>query len=103
MSLVINRNTEVGADIQMEPIRRTICNLKRDIDRVFLASEQKGTQIYLVQAPTEKECYCLKVSGNKLEIQAGDELGFIYGIYEVSRSILGISNFWFWNDQQVTP
>lgn len=103
MSLVINKNTEVRTDIQIESVRRAICNLKRDIDRVFLESQEEGTQICLVQVPQETECYCLKVSENKLEIQAGDELGFIYGIYEVSRSILGISNFWFWNDQKVTP
>lgn len=103
MGLIINRNVEIRTDIQTEPIKRAIDNLKRDLDKVFLASEKKGAQICLVERPSEIECYCLRVSGNKLEIQAGDELGFIYGIYEVSRSILGISNFWFWNDQKVAP
>lgn len=103
MGFIINRNIEIRTDIQTEAIRRAICNLKRDINRVFLESEKKGTQICLVEVPSKMECYCLKVLGNKLEIRAGDELGFIYGIYEVSRSILGISNFWFWNDQRVIP
>jgi hypothetical protein len=47
----------------------------------------------------EPECYLLKVEDGVLKILASDELGMIYGIYEVSRSLLGVQNFWFWNDQ----
>lgn len=101
MSLIINRNTEIKSDIKTEPIRRAILNLKRDRDSVFLSSEQKGAQIVLVRVCIERECYCLKVIDDVLQIQADDELGFIYGIYEVSRSIFGINNFWFWNDQRI--
>ena len=32
-----------------------------------------------------------------------DDLGFIYGLYEVSRSVLGVNEFWFWNDQEFVP
>lgn len=34
-----------------------------------------------------------------MEIAAGDELGLIYGLYRLSRDILGVQPFWFWNDQ----
>ncbi|MGN1141572.1 MAG: glycosyl hydrolase 115 family protein [Oliverpabstia sp.] len=49
------------------------------------------------------ECYCIQGKDGNLEIHAADELGFVYGIYEVSRRILGIREFWFWNDQKIIP
>jgi hypothetical protein len=36
-----------------------------------------------------------------VEIQASDELGFIYGIYEISRRFLRIKPFWFWMDEDI--
>ena len=55
MGFIINRNIEIKADIQTEAIRRAICNLKRDINRVFLESEKKGTQICLVEVPSKTD------------------------------------------------
>ena len=38
-----------------------------------------------------------------LAVYAGDDLGFVYGIYHISRVLLGVTDFWFWNDQRFTP
>ena len=35
-------------------------------------------------------------------LTATDTLGFVYGLFEVSRRILGVQPFWFWNDQKFT-
>ena len=68
MGFIINRNIEIKADIQTEAIRRAICNLKRDINRVFLESEKKGTQICLVEVPSKTECYRLTWYFNKTDL-----------------------------------
>ncbi len=36
-----------------------------------------------------------------MTIKASDDLGFIYGIYEISRRFLDIQPLWFWNDQKI--
>ena len=33
-----------------------------------------------------------------LTIAAGDDLGFIYGLYHISRALLGVPDLWFWMD-----
>ena len=38
---------------------------------------------------------------DRLILYASDDLGFIYGIYKISREFLGILPFWFWNDQVI--
>ncbi len=39
-------------------------------------------------------------SENRLVISASDDLGLIYGIYHISKTFLGVNEFWFWNEQQ---
>ena len=41
--------------------------------------------------------------GGALILTAGDDLGFVYGLYEISRRFLGVLPFWFWNDQPFAP
>ena len=102
MAVIINRNTHVeGAGTPA--VYRAVAALRRDMGKVFKESNQAGTVIRLVKKQIKREQFCLKAADGKLEIQAGDELGFIYGIYEVSRSLLGVTDFWFWNDQRFVP
>lgn len=37
-----------------------------------------------------------------LLLSAADDLGFVYGLFEISRRFLGVQPFWFWNDQPFT-
>lgn len=81
-------------------------NIKRDLDKVFKKNGRSGGNIVLwdVSAADGQslppECFCLSVSDGQLLVCAADDLGFIYGLYEISRSLLGVRDFWFWNDQR---
>ncbi len=76
-------------------------HLKRDMGFVLARTDEEGGgRIVLEYGRMERECYELRVCGEELRILAGDELGFVYGIYGVSREILGVHDFWFWNDQR---
>jgi hypothetical protein len=80
-------------------VDRTIQTIKRDMESVFIPNDTPGSAIVLRYEKQERECFCLENKADTLEIRAGDPLGFIYGLYEVSRTFLGILPFWFWNDQ----
>ena len=81
-------------------------NLKRDMSRVLCPGEDQmtgggvnGTPIRLVNAELPPEMWELELKKGELLLKAGSPLGFVYGIYEISRSFLGVQPFWFWNDQ----
>lgn len=101
--LSITYNTTIVMSQQLpEPVGRAVHALQRDIRKACLPSEQSGAKIRLVWEEREPESYRLAAS-HELELYASDALGFVYGIYEISRSLLGITNFWFWNDQKIIP
>lgn len=100
MSIKINRNSRIITNQISVPIAKALQSLKRDLHKASGITDEKGADICLVtEAGQKAECFLLEAKENLLEIQAGDELGFIYGIYAVSRQILGVHDFWFWNDQ----
>ncbi len=47
-----------------------------------------------------REAYLILVTEDEIQIKAEGELGFVYGLLEISRRFLGFSPFWFWMDQQ---
>lgn len=98
--MIINRSTEITGNMT-ESIQAAAAGLLRDIEKVFLTCDLEGGTIELVRKEQKAECFCLKSEGNRLKLYASDDLGFIYGIYEISRTWLGIGDFWFWNDQAV--
>lgn len=100
---ILNGNTVIKFNIESIPVNHAIASLQRDICKTCLSNETVGGEINLVNDRQEKECFLLCVKEDKLEIHAGDTLGFVYGLYEISRSILGINDFWFWNDQHIVP
>ena len=104
MKAIINGNTQIvcaqTSETEAPAVRHAAEHLRRDIQKVFYETKKAGCQIILEEGKTEKECFCIFVKENDLIIQALDELGFIYGIYEVSRRFLGVHAFWFWNDQE---
>lgn len=98
----INRNTVIISDYISGPVAKATANLKRDLEKSCFVSEEKGMDIRLVMdKEQEEECFLLSVDKSRLKICANDELGFIYGVYAVSREILGIHDLWFWNDQRI--
>ena len=100
MAIRINRNTRIKGT-ESKAVIIAAENLARDISCVFRETKMEGAGIYLKRETHKPECFSLQVSEGSLEVRASDELGFIYGLYEISRSILGISDFWFWNDQPI--
>ncbi len=86
---------------QGEPVRRAAQSLLRDIKKSCLPGNTSGTDILLQRKALAPEQYVLRMERDGLHLYAGDELGFVYGLYAISEEILGVSPLWFWNDQKV--
>ncbi len=102
MGIKINYHTTVSG-IKTGPVQKAADCFMRDLKKVFLHTDEPGAEIRLVEGRQEAEGYLIQVRNGHLEIQASDDLGFIYGLYEISRSVLGVNEFWFWNDQEFVP
>ena len=92
MTLNLNYNTSIIYEQSNRAVEKAIENLKRDFSKTCIMTEKKGNDIVLIEIYTSDE---------KLVICAYDSLGFVYGLYHVSKDILGIQPFWFWNDQKI--
>lgn len=96
--------SSVSESLRTAAVETAVRTLERDMGFVLSNSEQEGIPIRLTEwtkeQKGEEECYELAAFGGALEIRAGDERGFVYGIYRVSHDILGVQEFWFWNDQK---
>lgn len=102
MELAFNRNIKIVSEISQAAVHHALENLKRDIENTCKITEHPGLELVLEQEALDNECFLLIADKekNQLRLSAGSELGFVYGIYEISRGILGVKNFWFWNDQK---
>lgn len=102
MSVFLTINSEIKTEIADAAVNRTIQILKRDLQECCVPSEKEGCMIYLYKKELPQEMFVLECNEteNQLTIAAADTLGFVYGLYEISRTILGVKNFWFWNDQK---
>ena len=106
MDILLNGNTDIigielpGRNVQLEAVRRAAAALRRDMGQVFALADRKGADICLMEEAMEQEQFFLQGRDGRLELHAGDTLGFIYGIYEISRVFLEIPDFWFWMDYE---
>ncbi len=74
--------------------------LERDIKNTCINTKMQGLLIALnYNESIKKECFLICIKEDCLVISASDDLGFIYGIYHISKNFLGVNEFWFWNEQ----
>ncbi|MEG0565091.1 MAG: glycosyl hydrolase 115 family protein, partial [Hungatella sp.] len=100
--ITINSKIDVSGlakETLSKPVEAALKTLKRDFGFVLCDSERDGIPICLKERAMPMECYELVYCDGAFSLFAGDERGFIYGIYRISREILGVLEFWFWNDQ----
>ncbi len=111
MQIIINSNTKIKSEMSSNPVQHAISDLNRDIDRLCKKTDNVGSAIELEKVKEIWEHGCFRITTRlvskeqnenyvgKMVIQAVDELGFVYGLYHISKVVLGVHEFWFWNDQ----
>ncbi|BDR52600.1 hypothetical protein KIM372_05070 [Bombiscardovia nodaiensis] len=99
MPIIIRSTTKCLAPNASPAVRFAIEDLHRDLHRTLEPSQSEGASIELVQQQMAAESYLVSVQHDSLKLRAGDDFGFIYGLYAISRELLGVHDLWFWNDQ----
>lgn len=96
----IKVKTEIA---EQKSVKKAIQNFYRDLKKACLFTEETGAEVWLVEEACQEEGYRIKIKDGHLEINAQDDLGFIFALYALSKDVLGILEFWFWNDQKIIP
>ena len=96
---MITRESRILGVPSSGPVRRAAEALRRDIRATCAPEARHGLAIRLVQSAMPPEQYCLSREGEEIRLSAGDDLGFVYGLYRISSDLLGVAPFWFWMDQ----
>lgn len=98
--MLLNRNTIFPAAVTAKPVQYALGALRRDFDRIFAATAAPGGRLLLtINHTLAAEQYTLTAGTDTLLLSASDDLGFVYGLFEISCRFLGVQPFWFWNDQ----
>lgn len=111
--MIISKNSYIVSETKLaqEPgVRYAIEALERDLKKKISKTNDDSNEslcdavIVLKEKELVEQTFEIKArGGDRLCIYASDELGFIYGIYHISRTFLNILPFWFWNDQDIRP
>lgn len=102
-ALIPDHSGELKNIVKQSAVNSAWKVLKRDLKKVCrdASDDVAPVRLRINRDNLSEECFRLYVEGQGLVIEAGDEMGFVYGLYGVSREILGIEPFWFWNDQKL--
>lgn len=87
-----------------KPILNAISILRRDMGKTLENSQAQSNRILIVLPEKEisDESWIIEVTANEITIRCADTLGCVYALLFISEKFLGITPFWFWNDQIVT-
>ncbi|MCR5322769.1 MAG: glycosyl hydrolase 115 family protein [Lachnospiraceae bacterium] len=98
--MMININSKILSEYKVSSaVKYAINAFERDLQNTCTDSSKPGMEIVLFINPKlEPECFEITFS-ECVKIGAADDLGFIYGIYHISKNVLGVNEFWFWNEQ----
>jgi hypothetical protein len=71
------------------------------MEKTLEASEAKGNIITIMPLDTEipAENWIIEVTAEEITVHSGDTLGCVYALLYISENFLGVTPFWFWNDQ----
>lgn len=100
--MLLTMGTKIDSScIDSAAVRAAVDDVQRDLRTVCTGSDmgERCSRIVLsLNAQLPHDVFRINVVGDALRIEANGDLGFIYGLYHVSRELLGVPDFWFWMD-----
>lgn len=103
MEFILNLNTEILLPFDSGPVANAAAILERDMSSCLTKTDGPSNLLRLTHRQgMDEESYEITVTDSShMDLYAGDDLGFIYGLLSVSERLLGVKPFWFWMDQEL--
>ncbi|KRM43904.1 hypothetical protein FEZ41_12725 [Lentilactobacillus parafarraginis] len=103
----ISQTTTVVTSDALNPVLKNAAMiLQRDINRVASTQADDNTILLRLnrQSTLAGDDYQIsQTDGTTVEVLARTPIGVMYGAIAISRSVLGIDDFWYWLDVPVSP
>jgi hypothetical protein len=102
---ILSLNTAILFDSAADkPISSAVSILRRDMEKTLEASPVQGGRIRITmhEAGIPDENWIIEITGDEISIRSGGSLGCVYALFYISEHFLGLTPFWFWNDQGFT-
>jgi hypothetical protein len=84
-----------------KPALNALSMLKRDMSKTLEVTKAGVNRIAI--APPDgtipDESWIIEVTPDEIFVRSGDSLGCVYALLFISEKFLGVTPFWFWNDQ----
>ena len=102
MEFIIYNNTSVVYDGNSKAVLNAVNILERDIKKTVISKTgDSHNEIVLETCEGFGGEEFTVIVGEHITVQAGSELGFVYGLLYISEKFLEIKPFWFWMDQKI--
>ncbi|OZG67486.1 glycosyl hydrolase 115 family protein [Bifidobacterium eulemuris] len=98
----LDATTLIDVSGRSDAVRAAAEDLRRDLATVCSGASATRTEASRIvcdcDASLADGMFRVAAGAAELRVSAGDELGFVYGLYHISRELLGVPNLWFWMD-----
>jgi hypothetical protein len=100
-TLSLNTKTEFDGGVD-KPVSNAAAVLRRDMEKTLEAPRTPNNRIRVTIQKSEipAEQWIIEVSADEILVRCGDSPGCVYALLYISEHFLGVTPFWYWNDQQ---
>jgi hypothetical protein len=102
---LIEFNDPTGIRWHNKPVLNALSILKRDMTKTLETPEGAEANRIVIVPPDEaisEEGWSIEVTPDKMMVRTSGNLGCVYALLYISEHFLGVTPFWFWNDQRFT-
>ncbi|GHV81823.1 hypothetical protein AGMMS49991_03810 [Spirochaetia bacterium] len=98
--------TEILFDDKTDtPVKNAVSVLLRDMKKTLEAEAAAPNNRIRIMPPESglaEESWIIETTEDEITLRSADSLGCVYALLFISREFLGVTPFWFWNDQCFT-
>jgi hypothetical protein len=101
-AFVMTLNTSITFDQSPDTaMLKAAAMLRRDMENTLepWKARHNRIRIAVLEADLSVESWVIEASPQELLVRAADSLGCVYALLFLSGNFLGVTPFWFWNDQ----
>jgi hypothetical protein len=101
MEFTLSLNTALLSEGWDKPVLNAMSILRRDMAKTLETADVAASRILILppDGALPEESWIIEVTPDNMTVRSGGSLGCVYALLFISEKFLGVTPFWFWNDQ----
>lgn len=96
---ILSRSTRIAVDELTAAIRYAVASVEADMNSTLCAHGNENSIALVRDESLACEGYEVSVEAGQVTLAYADDLGAVYGLYDLSERYLGVTPFDFWNER----